>query len=180
MSNKKGTVVYLSIMALAALFIQGCTIARWHDRMMQSAMGCMGMGGHGGHGGQQEAATLVSPGLCQSSVYLENKDELGLTSDQIEKLKDLGVNCQKDLIAKEAAIKTAGLDYQTLLDNLAKNKVGRSPVEAKGKEIAELYAQMLLIPLGYQEKTMAILTSTQKERLGDISPSEHKAGHHGH
>ena len=177
MSNKKGTVVYLSIMALAALFIQGCTIARWHDRMMQSAMGCMGMGGHGG---QQEAATLVSPGLCQSSVYLENKDELGLTSDQIEKLKDLGVNCQKDLIAKEAAIKTAGLDYQILLDNLARNKAESSAVKAKGKEIAELYAQMLLIPLGYQEKAMAILMSTQKERLGDISPSEHKAGHHGH
>lgn len=116
----------------------------------------------------------------QSSVYLENKDELGLTSDQIDKLKDLGLNCQKELISRDAEIKTAGLDYQALLSNLAKNKVERSTVEAKGKAIAEIYAQMLLIPLGYQEKAMAILSTEQKERLGTVSSSETKAGQHKH
>ena len=178
--NRKRTIVSVSIIALVTLFTQGCSIARWHDRMMQSAMGCMGMGGHGGHGDQQGAASLVSPALCQAAAYLEHKDELGLTSDQVEKLKSLSLSCQKELITKEAEIKTAGLDYQTLLGNLGRNQIKRSAVEAKGKEIGELYAQMLLIPLGYQGKAMAILTTEQKGRLGNLSPSEPKTSQHKH
>jgi hypothetical protein len=175
MNIRKRTIVYLSIMALVAFFIQSCAIVRWHNRMMQSAMGMM----MGEHGGQQKGAALVSPVLCDTA-YLDSKDELGLTTDQIKKLRSLVLSCQKELITKEAELKTAGLDYQALIENRAKNKVDRSTVEAKGKEIGKLYARMLLIPLGYQEKAATILTAEQKGRLGNISPSEPKAGGHSH
>lgn len=178
MKNRKRTVVYLGVLTLVALFSQGCgTIMGWHHQMHGEMMEMMGMGSHGG---QQEGAALLSPALCQAAAYLDHKDELGLTPDQVEKLKSLSLSCQKDLITKEAEIKTTRLDYQTLLDNLARNKAESSAVKAKGKEIGELYAQMLLIPLGYQEKAIAILTTEQKGRLGNLSSSEPKASQHKH
>jgi hypothetical protein len=160
---------YFGIIVLLALFIQGCAIARWHNQMMQSAMGCMGMGGQDDHGDQQESAGLVSASICHTAAYLDQKEELGLTLDQIEKLKSLSISCQKEIISKEAEVKTAGIDYQALLDNLAKNKAERDMVEGKGREIGKLYTQMFLIPLDYQEKARAILTTEQKERLGSVS-----------
>lgn len=180
MNHRKRTAACFSVMVLSAFFIQGCAVVRWHNRMMQSAMECMGMGSHGDHGDQpgDQAGDLTSPGLCQAATHLDYKEALGLTPDQIEKLKDLNLSCQKELNGKDAAIKTARLDYQVLLGDLVKNNTERPMVEAKGKEIGELYAGMLLIPLEYREKAAAILTAEQKERLGTASKPE--SGQHKH
>ena len=97
MNHRKRTAACFSVMVLAAFFIEGCAVVRWHNRMMQSAMECMGMGSHEGHGDQPgpQAGDGTSPGLCQASTYLDYKEGLGLTPDQIEKLKDLNLSCQR-------------------------------------------------------------------------------------
>lgn len=141
-----------------------------------------GDGGAWGHGGEPEAQAegLASNGLCQAAAYLDYQDELGLTSDQLEKLKDMDLNCQREMSGKETERKAAEQDYQALLGDLARNKAERSQVEAKSKEIGELYARMFLIPVDYREKAMAVLTAGQRERLGTTSPSKSKAGQHKH
>ncbi|MBI2877254.1 MAG: hypothetical protein HYY20_10260, partial [Candidatus Tectomicrobia bacterium] len=89
------------------LFLQGCAVVRWHYQMMESMMG-----GMMGHGGPQEATpervTLYR--LCQACTYLDHQGELSLSAAQVKELKSMGLECQKEVIRKEAEVRTAEIE----------------------------------------------------------------------
>jgi len=132
-------------------------------------MGCMGMEEDMDNRGQQESTSIMPPSICQLATYLDYRIELELSPDQIEKLQKLVDDCQKEIITKEAEIKTAGIDYQAKFRNMVINRVPSSTVEAKGREIGELYSQIFLVPLHYQKMALVLLTDRQRDRLKNIS-----------
>ena len=93
---------------------------------------------------------------------LKNQEELGLTDEQVEKIKDLKHKSKKELIKKEAEIDVLAVDIKA---ELYKDTVDRDALDAlidskyelkksKAKYLVETYAGL-----------KGILTEEQKEKL---------------
>lgn len=159
------------------LFLQGCAVVRWHHQMMEGMMG-----GMMGHGGPQEATPerVALYSLCQACTYQDHQSELSLSAAQVKELKSMGLECQKEVIRKEAEVRTAEVELGDLMERWSREQADRSALEAKEKEIGSLYAQLLLVPRKTAERARALLTESQRERLKTLPSSPPSGDHKGH
>lgn len=96
------------------------------------------------------------------TMMLHHRGELGLTPDQVSRLETLRGEFAREAIRREADIRIAELDLETLL---AGDPVDLPRVEAKVRELAQLRAELRIARLRTIEQGKAVLTPEQRSRL---------------
>lgn len=96
------------------------------------------------------------------TIMLRNRDELGLTPEQVRALESLRSDFQREAIRKGADLRVAEMDLEALLQA---DPVEMGKVEAKVREIERFRADLRLARLGVIERGKAQLTSDQRAKL---------------
>jgi Spy/CpxP family protein refolding chaperone len=96
---------------------------------------------------------------------LSHRDKLGLSADQVRQLERLRSDYEKESIRKDADLRIAEMDLQTLLDSPA---VDMGKVESKVREIEKLRADLRLARIRAVEKGKEQLTSEQRQKLQEL------------
>ncbi len=104
-------------------------------------------------------------------LILKNQDELGLSDDQVDKVKDLMIKTEKDLIMKKAEIETLGLDikakmWEDTIDTDAVNALIDQKYElkkAKAKYLVGARAALKNLLTADQSKTLKSLCYKKKK-----------------
>jgi len=97
--------------------------------------------------------------------FLKNQEELGLSDEQIEKIKNLKIKIKKDIIGKDAELEIVSLDLQSGLwkekiDTIVLNELIDKKYDlkkGKAKFLVEAYAAL-----------KDILTEEQKENMKSV------------
>lgn len=120
--------------------------------------GMMGGGMMGGMGGDREPGH-EGPLL---SFMLNMKDQLGLSLQQVQTLRDLRVAFEKETIQRGAEIRVAEVD---LREALAQERVDLARAETLIRKIAGLRAELRLARVRTLEKGKGVLTPGQLEKF---------------
>jgi hypothetical protein len=96
------------------------------------------------------------------TLMLGWRQELGLTPDQVESLERLRADFQREVIRRDADLRLAEMDLETLL---RREPVDLGKVEAKVREIERLRADLRLERIKTIEQGKAQLTPEQRSRL---------------
>jgi Spy/CpxP family protein refolding chaperone len=141
-----------------------------------------------GHGGGKEGygSRGHGMGMMHSSTghlirhLLKHEKEIGLTGDQVTKLKDIQLNLDKTRIKSEADIQVAERELRALTDD---EKSDLGAIEAKLKQSEDLQVQLRMTSIKTRRDVMALLTPEQraKEKAEHEKMLEqHKEGRKGH
>lgn len=96
------------------------------------------------------------------SFMLDHRDQLALTPEQVTRLDALRTDFARESIRREADIRVAELDLQTLL---AAERLDMPKVEAKIRELATRRAELRIERLRTIEQGRAVLSSEQRTKL---------------
>ena len=96
------------------------------------------------------------------TMMLRNRQELGLSSEQVQALEDLRDGYQREAIRYQADIRIAEVELQSLLKAAA---VDLEQVKVKLQEIEHLKTELRLARIRAIEQGKAVLTSEQHEKL---------------
>ena len=99
------------------------------------------------------------------SQMLNNKDALGLSSDQVRKLEQLRDNFQRQTIRSEADLRIMELDIAALLDN---EPVEMAKLEAKMREEEKLRTDLRITRIRAIEQGKALLNADQRKKLIEL------------
>lgn len=99
------------------------------------------------------------------SLMLRNREKLGLSDDQVRRMEQLRTDFEKESIRKEADIRVADMDLDSLLDA---DKLDMAKVEAKIRETEKLRADLRLARIRTIEKAKELLTADQRKKLQEI------------
>lgn len=119
-----------------------------------------GYGGHGGMGGYGKAMMHSGTGHLIRHLLKHEKD-IGLTADQVTKLKDLQLSLDKARIKAEADIQIAEREVKALTDD---EKSDLSAIESKLKQSEELQVGLRMTSIKMRREVMNILTPEQREK----------------
>jgi len=123
------------------------------------------------HGSKGKKQDLEHKFYKKAYMCLENADEIGLSDDQVEKLKDLKHATKKDMIQKNADIEILGLDSKHLL---YKDKVDLDVLNSiidKKYDVKKAKAKVLVKAIA---DLKGILKGTQLDSLKAIYKGEKK------
>lgn len=118
-------------------------------------------GHHGRHRGKAHRFSL-------SGLALRHQKELALTPAQVQSLRQLGTDAQRDGIKRQADLRLAELDLRGLMapDPADPNKPrDMARIEAKVREIEKLRADGRLARIQSLEQSRQVLTPEQREKL---------------
>ncbi len=93
---------------------------------------------------------------------LQGASEMGLTEDQVNKLKSIQLNLDRMRIRAEADIKVAEREARALMED---DKASLSSIEAKLKESAMKQVSLRLEAHKAKRDVMGVLTTEQKKRV---------------
>ena len=139
-------------------------------------------GSHGGHG----AIGGYGKGMMHSGTghlirhLLKHEKDIGLTADQVAKLKDFQLSLDKVRIKAEAEIQIAERELKSLTDD---DKSDVAAIEMKLKQSEDLQILLRLTAIKMRRDVMAILTPEQREKEKtehDKMMHQHKGGDMGH
>ncbi|HZD41624.1 MAG TPA: periplasmic heavy metal sensor [Terriglobales bacterium] len=99
------------------------------------------------------------------SIILDNREKLGLSNEQINKLEELKREFQKESIRSDADIRIAQMDLDALL---SARTVDMAKVEAKVREMEHLRANIRLARIRTIEKGKQQLSAEQRDKLEEI------------
>jgi len=99
------------------------------------------------------------------SQMLNNKDALGLSSDQVRRLEQLRDNFQRLTIRNEADLRILELDINAALDN---DPVDMAKLEAKMREEEKLRTDLRIARIRAIEQGKALLNAEQKKKLTEL------------
>ncbi len=92
---------------------------------------------------------------------LTHAKEIGLTADQVTKLKAINLDFARTRIKTESEIKVAELELADLLDN---EKAGLDAIEAKVKQSEMLEVGLRMAAIKAKRESLALLTPEQREK----------------
>lgn len=118
----------------------------------------MGMGGGMMMGGDLESRPLIT-------LMLGAKDKLGLSDEQVTKLKGLRTDFEKEAIKSHAEMKTIGVDMANVL---GADKVDMAKAEELIRKQESLHAAMRVSRLKTLEAGKAVLTPEQAAKFRKI------------
>ncbi|MFH1577829.1 MAG: Spy/CpxP family protein refolding chaperone [Candidatus Omnitrophota bacterium] len=101
----------------------------------------------------------------KAHFILENKEGLGLSEEQVKKIKDLKLETQKGLILKDAEIDIVALDIK---DGLYQDTVNASAVNKLIDKKYELKKQKAQSLVSAYAALKNILTDEQKEKMSEL------------
>lgn len=139
--------------------------------------------GHGGEGHGAAGGHGYGKGMMHSGTghlirhLLKHEKDIGLTGDQVEKLKDLQLNLDKARIKAEADIQIAERELKALTDN---EKADLAAIEAKLKQSEDQQVALRMTSIKARRNVMAVLTPEQREKEKtehDKVMQQHGKGH---
>ena len=98
-------------------------------------------------------------------IVLMNRQELGLTSQQVDSLRKLGMDSWRAAIRRKADVQVAQVD---LLGLRLSDSVDMGKVEAKVREIERLRGDQRIAAIRTVEDAKAQLTAEQREKLRSL------------
>lgn len=132
-----------------------------HPGAMQGGMaGMMDMGGMMMGGG----ATAERPWI---TLALQQRDQLGLTADQVTRLESLRAEFQNEAIRRSADLQIAETELEQLLQA---EPVDLAKVEATLRQLESLRADLRLSRIKTIEQGKAVLTPEQRKKLASLGP----------
>jgi Spy/CpxP family protein refolding chaperone len=99
------------------------------------------------------------------SIVIRNREKLGLSSEQVKNLERLRNVFEKESIRKEADIRVAKMDLQSLLDA---QPVDMTKVEAKVREIERLRSDLRFARIRTVQKAKEQLSADQRQKLEEL------------
>lgn len=137
-----------------------------------------GGGGHGAGSGHSYGQGMMHSGTGHLIRHLlKHEKDIGLTVDQVLKLKDLQLNLDKVRIKAEADIQIAERELKALTDN---EKSDLAAIEAKLKQSEDQQVALRMASIKTRRDVMAILTPEQREKEKtehDKVMQQHGKGH---
>jgi Spy/CpxP family protein refolding chaperone len=119
-------------------------------------------GGHGmmGHGGHDQGEQVDHSGHYFKHL-LKHAKEIGLTQEQIGKLKAMQLDFKRTEARLEADVKIARLDLQALLED---EKADLGAIQAKVGQLKNSEGACLFAAVKSRRDAMALLTPDQREK----------------
>ncbi len=143
---------------LAVTVMLGLGLPVWADE--GSGHG-KGYGGHGCCEGHAMGGRHASTGHLIRGLLMSEK-EMGLTGEQVSKLKAIQLDLDKTRIKLEADIMVTERDVQALVED---DKSDLAAIEAKMKESENLEVTLRMAALKARRDVMALLTPEQSARV---------------
>ncbi len=156
---KKGTLVAL---AFSVALTSGVTGA-WANEAGYGHGGGKEGYGSGGHG----AMGSHGMGMMHSSTghlirhLLKHEKDIGLTADQVAKLKDIQLNLDKTRIKAEADIQVAERELKALTDD---EKSDLGAIEAKLKQSEDMQVGLRMTSIKTRRDVLGLLTPEQRAK----------------
>lgn len=119
-----------------------------------------GGGGHGAMRGHGMGMMHSSAGHLIRHLLKHEKD-IGLTADQVTKLKDIQLTLDKTRIKSEADIQVAERELKALTDD---EKSDLGAIEAKLKQSEDLQVALRMTSIKTRRDVMALLTPEQRAK----------------
>ncbi|HEY5931923.1 MAG TPA: hypothetical protein VIT63_03355 [Nitrospira sp.] len=121
-----------------------------------------GGGAHGSGGGHGYGKGMMHSGTGHLIRHLlKHEKDIGLTADQVAKLKDIQLNLDKARIKAEADIQIAERELKALTDN---EKSDLGSIEAKLKQSEDLQVGLRMTSIKTRRDVMGLLTPEQREK----------------
>ncbi|MFM8551830.1 MAG: Spy/CpxP family protein refolding chaperone [Nitrospiraceae bacterium] len=149
----------LTVMAVLGLGLQPVWAdgSYGHGKESDGKHGCCGEHGYGhGMSGHHASTGHLLRGLLQS------QKEMGLTDDQVAKLKAIQLDLDKTRIKAEADIMVAERELQALVEN---DKSELSAIEDKMKQAEMQEVALRMAAIKAKRDVMALLTPEQSQRI---------------
>jgi periplasmic protein CpxP/Spy len=163
---KQGTrrIVTLSVASVFALTI-GMSSA-WANEPGYYGKEGYGGGGHGSMGGHGKGIMHNSTGQLIRHLLKHEKD-IGLSAEQVTKLKDMQLSLDKTRIKTEADIQVAERELRALTED---EKSDLGAIEAKLKQSSDLQVGLRMTSIKARRDVYALLTPEQRTK----EKSEHE------
>jgi len=123
--------------------------------------------GRGGHGGGAPSSMGGYGGMKHGGTgqlirhLLQREQEIGLTADQVTKLKEMQLNLDKTRIRTEADIQVAEREVKALTEN---EKSDLGAVEAKVRQSHDLQVGLRMASIKAKREVLAVLTPEQRAK----------------
>lgn len=156
---KQGTHIIVTL-GVAAVFALSVGISgAWanepgYGKEGQGDCGHSSMGGHGAGMMHNSAGHLIRH-------LLKHEKEIGLTAEQVTKLKEMQLNMDKLRIKSEADIQVAEREFKALIDE---EKSDLGAIESKLKQSGDLQVGLRLASVKARREVLALLTPEQRAK----------------
>lgn len=145
-------------------------------------------GGYGGHGGGYEkgrhgmGAAMMEMMMHGGAGHLirhllKHEKDIGLSADQVTKLKDMQLTLDKNRIKMEADIQVAERELKALMED---EKSDMGAIESKLKQSEDVQIALRLTSIKTRRDAMALLTPEQRAKQQaehDKMMQQHKGGY---
>ncbi len=123
-----------------------------------------GMAGYPMRSGEREGR-MTSHEAPLITIMLEHSQELGLSPDQENRLRDLRTEFSKEWVRRNADIRVAEIELDSLL---AQDKWDLAKIEPKVKQIASLQGDLRLARIKTLAAARDVLTPDQLQKLKQV------------
>ncbi len=151
------TIVTLGIASVFALTVGMSTV--WANEPGY------GKEGHGGSGhssmGRHGASMMHNSTGHLIRHLLKHEQQIGLTAEQVTKLKDMQLNLDKTRIKTEADIQVAERELKALTED---EKSDLGAIEAKLKQSGDLQVGLRMVSVTARREVLALLTPEQRAK----------------
>jgi periplasmic protein CpxP/Spy len=156
MKQRTQTIVRLGIASVFALTVGMSAV--WANEPGYYGREGHGGGGHGSMGGY--GAGMMHSGTGHLIRHLlKHEQDIGLTAEQVAKLKDMQLALDKTRIKTEADIQVAERELKALTED---EKSDLGAVEAKLKESEDLQVGLRMVSIKARRAVLALLTPEQR------------------
>ena len=101
----------------------------------------------------------------ENHLYIMNAEKLGLSDEQIKKLREIKSECDREFIQDREKLRVARLNLNELLES---DEIDMQKVGEKSKEISQLLHKFTIKRIKTKVQSMMILTDEQKERAKEL------------
>ncbi len=175
MQRSRAAIMTLTLAAAVSLTLGTSGVwAEGYGKEGHAGGGHSAMGGHGMGGMMHSSAGHLIRHL------LKHEKDIGLTAEQVAKLKDIQLNLDKTRIKVEADIQVAERELKALTDD---EKSDLGAIEAKLKQSEDMQVGLRLTSIKTKRDVLGLLTPEQraKEKAEhDKVMQEHKGAGSGH
>ncbi|NJL18535.1 MAG: periplasmic heavy metal sensor [Nitrospira sp.] len=147
-----------AVVAIASISLLMCGTPSWANDPNYGHAGS-GYGAGGGHGYGKGEMHSGTGHLIRH--LLKHEKDIGLTAEQVAKLKDVQLNLDRIRIKTEADIKIAERELKALTDD---EKGDLSAIEAKLRQSKDLQVGLRMASIKMRRDVMAVLTPEQREK----------------
>ena len=163
MKQGRPSIVTLAVASVFALSVGMSSV--WANEPGYGKEG-HGGGGHGSMGGHGGSMMHNSTSHLIRHLLKHDKD-IGLTAEQVAKLKEMQLNLDKTRIKSEADIQVAERELKALTED---EKSDLGAIEAKLKQSADLQVTLRMVSIKARRDVYALLTPEQRAK----EKSEHE------